>query len=99
MSLFFRHSEELIKRLEQAGLGYHVDADKTTDKLGNHAITSQLPFKKRKTVEDMSARHIPHQIWHKFIKYSKAKYEFAYLQYIFKRKNCLHIQWCLTLSQ
>lgn len=31
---FCRHSDELIKRLEQAGLGYHVDADKTTDKLG-----------------------------------------------------------------
>ncbi|XP_063404431.1 E3 ubiquitin-protein ligase rnf213-alpha-like [Mytilus trossulus] len=29
-----KHSDELIKRLEQAGLGYHVDADKTTDKLG-----------------------------------------------------------------
>ncbi|KAK3096790.1 hypothetical protein FSP39_003301 [Pinctada imbricata] len=29
-----KHSEELIKRLEQAGLGYHVDADKTTDRLG-----------------------------------------------------------------
>jgi len=31
---YFRHSEELIKRLEQAGLGYHVDADKTTDRFG-----------------------------------------------------------------
>ena len=30
----FRHSDELIGRLENAGLGYHVDADKTTDKLG-----------------------------------------------------------------
>ncbi|KAL3881524.1 hypothetical protein ACJMK2_027956, partial [Sinanodonta woodiana] len=29
-----KHSETLIKRLEQAGLGYHVDADKTTDRLG-----------------------------------------------------------------
>ncbi|KAK3585576.1 hypothetical protein CHS0354_036763 [Potamilus streckersoni] len=29
-----KHSEALIKRLEQAGLGYHVDADKTTDRLG-----------------------------------------------------------------
>ncbi|KAL3881512.1 hypothetical protein ACJMK2_027944 [Sinanodonta woodiana] len=29
-----KHSEDLIKRLEQAGLGYHVDADKTTDRLG-----------------------------------------------------------------
>ncbi|XP_060594302.1 E3 ubiquitin-protein ligase rnf213-alpha-like, partial [Ruditapes philippinarum] len=28
------HSEELIKKLEQAGLGYHVDADETTDRLG-----------------------------------------------------------------
>ncbi|XP_062573652.1 E3 ubiquitin-protein ligase rnf213-alpha-like, partial [Saccostrea cucullata] len=29
-----RHSDELIKKLEQAGLGYHVDADKTTDRIG-----------------------------------------------------------------
>ncbi|KAK7459431.1 hypothetical protein BaRGS_00038999, partial [Batillaria attramentaria] len=29
-----KHSEEMIQRLENAGLGYHVDADKTTDKLG-----------------------------------------------------------------
>lgn len=34
MLFFARHSDELIQRLEQAGLGYHVDADKTTDKLG-----------------------------------------------------------------
>lgn len=32
--LSFRHSEDLIKKLEQAGLGYHVEAEKTTDKLG-----------------------------------------------------------------
>ncbi|XP_071122875.1 E3 ubiquitin-protein ligase RNF213-like [Mytilus edulis] len=30
-----KHSKELIQRLEQAGLGYHVDAEKTTDKLGH----------------------------------------------------------------
>ncbi|CAC5422253.1 RNF213 [Mytilus coruscus] len=29
-----KHKEELIKKLEQAGLGYHVDADKTADRLG-----------------------------------------------------------------
>ncbi|XP_076466247.1 E3 ubiquitin-protein ligase rnf213-alpha-like [Babylonia areolata] len=29
-----KHSDELIERLENAGLGYHVDADKTVDKLG-----------------------------------------------------------------
>ncbi|XP_053396011.1 E3 ubiquitin-protein ligase rnf213-alpha-like [Mercenaria mercenaria] len=29
-----KHSEELIKKLEQAGLGYHVDADETIDRLG-----------------------------------------------------------------
>ncbi|KAH3728525.1 hypothetical protein DPMN_054482 [Dreissena polymorpha] len=27
-----RHPDELIKKLEKAGLGYHVDADETTDK-------------------------------------------------------------------
>ena len=35
MLLFcFRHSKELIQKLEQAGLGYHVDADETVDRLG-----------------------------------------------------------------
>ncbi|PVD28712.1 hypothetical protein C0Q70_11306 [Pomacea canaliculata] len=29
-----KHSDELIRRLENAGLGYHIDANKTTDKLG-----------------------------------------------------------------
>ena len=33
-TLYNRHSKELIEKLEQAGLGYHVDADETTDKLG-----------------------------------------------------------------
>lgn len=39
---FTRHSKELIQRLEQAGLGYHVDAEKTTDKLGNNFKDYQL---------------------------------------------------------
>ncbi|XP_071112375.1 E3 ubiquitin-protein ligase rnf213-alpha-like [Haliotis cracherodii] len=30
-----KHSDEFIQRLERAGLGYHVEADKTTDKLGH----------------------------------------------------------------
>ncbi|XP_052224866.1 E3 ubiquitin-protein ligase rnf213-alpha-like [Dreissena polymorpha] len=29
-----KHPKELIKKLEQAGLGYHVDADDTCDRLG-----------------------------------------------------------------
>lgn len=29
-----RHSEEMIERLERAGLGYHVNAHETDDKLG-----------------------------------------------------------------
>lgn len=41
----FRHSEELIKKLEQAGLGYHVDAENTTDKLGMYiTFTTLLTF-------------------------------------------------------
>ena len=38
----------MIKRLEQAGLGYHVDADKTTDRLGiffKHLYFCSLSFK------------------------------------------------------
>ena len=30
----FRHSDEMVKRLEEAGLGYHIKAEQTTDKLG-----------------------------------------------------------------
>ena len=31
----FRHTKEMIKKLESAGLGYHVSADETEDKLGD----------------------------------------------------------------
>ena len=31
-----RHSNEMIRRLEQAGLGYHIQADQATDRLGEH---------------------------------------------------------------
>jgi hypothetical protein len=30
----FRHTKEMIQKLESAGLGYHVSADETEDKLG-----------------------------------------------------------------
>jgi hypothetical protein len=30
----FRHTKEMIRKLESAGLGYHVSADETEDKLG-----------------------------------------------------------------
>ncbi|XP_052242488.1 E3 ubiquitin-protein ligase rnf213-alpha-like, partial [Dreissena polymorpha] len=33
-----KHDDALIRRLEQAGLGYHVNADDTTDKLGRIAM-------------------------------------------------------------
>ena len=29
-----RHSEKIIKKLEQAGLGYHVKGEETKEKLG-----------------------------------------------------------------
>ena len=32
--IYSRHSEDLIKKLEQAGLGYHVAAEATTDTFG-----------------------------------------------------------------
>ena len=32
--LRFRHTDEMIQKLESAGLGYHVKADETTDRLG-----------------------------------------------------------------
>lgn len=30
----YRHSDDMINRLERAGLGYHVNSDETDDKLG-----------------------------------------------------------------
>ncbi len=38
----FRHSEETIRRLEQAGLGYNVQSSQTKDKLGT--CTRNLQF-------------------------------------------------------
>lgn len=35
MLIFSRHSEDMINRLERAGLGYHVNFNETGDKLGN----------------------------------------------------------------
>ena len=37
-----RHSDEVIKKLEQAGLGYHVKADETRDRLGTFIIKFTL---------------------------------------------------------
>ena len=30
----YRHSTEVIQKLEHAGLGYHISSEETTDKLG-----------------------------------------------------------------
>lgn len=32
--IYSRHTKEMIQKLESAGLGYHVSADETEDKLG-----------------------------------------------------------------
>ena len=42
--LYFRHTDEMIQRLELAGLGYRVTADKTKDRIGafNFSMVSQL---------------------------------------------------------
>ena len=37
--LFCRHSPEMVKKLEQAGLGYYVKADETKEKLGNWELS------------------------------------------------------------
>ena len=37
-----RHTKEMIKKLESAGLGYHVSADETEDKLGMLARNNLL---------------------------------------------------------
>ena len=34
VSFSYRHTEEMIHKLESAGLGYHVAAQQTRDKLG-----------------------------------------------------------------
>ena len=33
----------MIRRLEQAGLGYHIQADATVDKLGNFFLALSRP--------------------------------------------------------
>lgn len=38
----FRHTKEMIQKLESAGLGYHVSADQTGDKLGMIFFTNQI---------------------------------------------------------
>ena len=38
-----RHSQAVIQQLEKAGLGYHVSAEKTCDKLGQFGILISLP--------------------------------------------------------
>ena len=36
--LFIRHSEEMIQRLESAGLGYHVGAKQSYEKIGESSL-------------------------------------------------------------
>ena len=36
LNFLHRHSNEMIRRLEQAGLGYHIQADQATDRLGEY---------------------------------------------------------------
>ena len=33
-SSYFRHTDEMIKKLESAGLGYHVKSEDASEKLG-----------------------------------------------------------------
>jgi hypothetical protein len=40
----FRHTKEMIQKLESAGLGYHVSADETEDKLGMVLPSSKIIF-------------------------------------------------------
>ena len=42
--LFHRHTQEMIQKLESAGLGYHVSADETEDKLGILLILFSKPL-------------------------------------------------------
>ena len=42
--LFHRHTQEMIQKLESAGLGYHVSADETEDKLGIMLILFSKPL-------------------------------------------------------
>ena len=44
-SLPNRHTIEMIDKLESAGLGYHVSADKTEDKLGIFYIAYIIYFR------------------------------------------------------
>ena len=37
--LSFRHTDEMIQKLEKAGLGYHVKTEDTEDRLGTFSLT------------------------------------------------------------
>ena len=41
-SLYYRHTEEMIEKLESAGLGFYVKATETQQKLGSFQITKYL---------------------------------------------------------
>ena len=49
-----KHTPEMIKRLEEAGLGYHVKSDKTQDKLG-YIPLRQLVYRVRTLPDSMKA--------------------------------------------
>src|SRR6218665_1259317 len=50
--LFLRHSDDMIQRLEHAGLGYHIQAHQTTDKLGYLHFLSSILFALLSTIYD-----------------------------------------------
>ena len=49
-----KHTEQMIRRLEEAGLGYHVRADKTEDRLGQIPLR-QLVYRVHPLPESMQA--------------------------------------------
>ena len=42
--LVYRHTDDMIHKLESAGLGYHVKTDESDDRLGMNSSSSKLFF-------------------------------------------------------
>ena len=61
-TLMHGHSDEMIQRLEQAGLGYHIQADATVDKLGI------IPHKRSHIIPSHSTQ-VTGKLWRNHVNY------------------------------
>ena len=94
----FRHTDEMIKKLESAGLGYHVSADETEDKLGSQKffllvlcvlITCKLISCKACTRKNIYKSRV-----HLLTIFSYHFYLYATLKVMFTKRCCSYVNNC-----